>query len=106
MAQASTIILSGDYGYTQYKASGLAADTTIDATDASWIVANQGSPTNRYPFAIVDPGANLLAFGGTINGTVSQTGDWENIYVNSAAVRINSAHNVVIDDWTVTQPWH
>ncbi|MER8747917.1 hypothetical protein NKH57_01305 [Mesorhizobium sp. M1050] len=105
MAQASTIVLSGDYGYTQYKASGLPADTTIDATDASWIVANQGSPTNLYPFAVVNPGANLLAFGGTINGTVSQTGDWEDIYVNSAAVRINSAHNFVIDDWTVTQPW-
>ncbi|TGQ63624.1 MAG: hypothetical protein E5V49_04280 [Mesorhizobium sp.] len=102
---ANTIVLSGDYGYSRYKATGLAADTTIDATHASWIVANQGSPTNLYPFAVVDPGDNLRAFGGTINGTVSQTADWESIYINSAAVRINSAHSFVIDDWTITQPW-
>ncbi|MER9656827.1 hypothetical protein NKJ26_25575 [Mesorhizobium sp. M0152] len=105
MALASTIVLSGDYGYDSYKVSGLAADTTIDATKASWIVANQGSPTNLYPFAVVNPGDNLVALGGTINGTVSQTGDWENIYVNSAAVRVNSAHSFVIDDWTITKPW-
>ncbi|MDX8492459.1 hypothetical protein RFN29_12800 [Mesorhizobium sp. VK22B] len=105
MAYTNTIVLSGDYGYRQYKASGLPADTLIDATNASWIVANQGSPTNLYPFAVVNPGDNLLALGGTINGTVSQTGDWENIYVNSAAVRINSAHSFAIDDWTITQPW-
>ncbi|AZO70879.1 MAG: hypothetical protein E5V92_23065 [Mesorhizobium sp.] len=101
----NTIVLSGDYGYQQYKATGLPADTIIDATNASWIVANQGSPTNLYPFAVVNPGDNLLAFGGTINGTVSQTGAWEDIYVNSAAVRINSAHSFTIDDWTITQPW-
>lgn len=105
MADTNTIVLNGDYGYHQYKVSGLPADTIIDATSASWIVANQGSPTNLYPFAVVNPGDNLLAFGGTINGTVSQTGDWENIYVNSAAVRINSAHSFTIDDWTITQPW-
>ncbi|RUU13217.1 calcium-binding protein [Mesorhizobium sp. USDA-HM6] len=101
----NTIVLSGDYGYHQYKATGLPADTIIDATNASWIVANQGSPTNLYPFSIVNPGDNFLAFGGTINGMVSQTADWESIYVNSAAVRINSAHSFAIDDWTITQPW-
>lgn len=105
MANTNTIVLSGDYGYRQYKISGLPADTIIDATSASWIVANQGSPTNLYPFAVVNPGDNLVALGGTINGTVSQTGDWENIYVNSAAVRVNSAHSFVIDEWTITQPW-
>ncbi|CAN7408684.1 hypothetical protein [Mesorhizobium sp. LjRoot246] len=105
MADTNTIVLSGDYGYRQYKVSGLPADTIIDATGASWIVANQGSPTNLYPFAVVNPGDNLVALGGTINGTVSQTGDWENIYVNSAAVRVNSAHSFAIDDWTITQPW-
>ncbi|TIS70530.1 MAG: hypothetical protein E5X11_04335, partial [Mesorhizobium sp.] len=46
-----------------------------------------------------------MASGGTINGTVSQTGAWEDVYVNSAAVRVNSAHNFVIDDWTITKPW-
>ncbi|RWC30020.1 calcium-binding protein [Mesorhizobium sp.] len=105
MADTNTIVLSGDYGYRQYKVSGLPADTIIDATGASWIVANQGSPTNLYPFAVVNPGDNLVALGGTINGTVSQTGDWEDIYVNSAAVRVNSAHGFAIDDWTITQPW-
>ncbi|RWK07467.1 calcium-binding protein [Mesorhizobium sp.] len=105
MAYTNTIVLSGDYGYRQYKVSGLPANTLIDATNASWIVANQGSPTNLYPFAVVNPGDNLLALGGTINGTVSQTADWEDIYVNSAAVRINSAHSFAIDDWTITQPW-
>lgn len=105
MADTNTIVLSGDYGYRQYKASGLPADTTIDASKASWIVANQGSSTNLYPFAVVNPGDNLVASGGTINGTVSQTGAWEDVYVNSAAVRVNSAHNFVIDDWTITKPW-
>ena len=105
MADTNTIVLSGDYGYRQYKVSGLPANTLIDATNASWIVANQGSPTNLYPFAVVNPGDNLLALGGTINGTVSQTADWESIYINSAAVRINSAHSFTIDDWTITQPW-
>ncbi|RWA76413.1 hypothetical protein EN836_07485 [Mesorhizobium sp. M1C.F.Ca.ET.193.01.1.1] len=105
MAYTNTIVLSGDYGYRQYKVSGLPANTLIDATNASWIVANQGSPTNLYPFAVVNPGDNLLALGGTINGTVSQTAAWEDIYVNSAAVRINSAHSFAIDDWTITQPW-
>ena len=99
------ITLSGDYTYTQYKKSGLAANTTIDATNATWIVANQGSPTNLYPFSITNPGDNLLVMGGTINGTVSQTDDWVNIYVNSAAVRIESAYSFVIDDWTITKPW-
>ena len=105
MALGNTIVLSGDYGYSSYKPSSLAADTTIDATNASWIVANQGSPTNLYPVSISGPGDNLLVSGGTINGTVSQTGDWESIYINSAALRVNSAYTFVIDDWTITKPW-
>jgi hypothetical protein len=106
MTMSHTITLTGNYGYSSYQApSGLDAGTTIDATNASWIVANQGSQTNLYPFQVSGAGANLLIKGGTINGEVSQTADWKVTYVNSAAVRINSANSFIIDDWTITRPW-
>jgi Ca2+-binding RTX toxin-like protein len=101
-----TITLSGNNGYSTYKApSGLDDNTTIDATGASWIVANQGSHTNLYPVQVSGAGNGLLIKGGTITGEVSQTGDWESTYINSAALRVNSANSFVIDDWTITKPW-
>jgi hypothetical protein len=101
-----TITLSGNYGYSTYQApSSLGANTTIDATSASWVVANQGSHTNLYPFQVSGAGDGLLIKGGTITGEVSQTGDWESTYINSAALRVNSANSFVIDRWTITQPW-
>jgi RTX calcium-binding nonapeptide repeat (4 copies) len=106
MHMSHTITLTENYGYSTYKApSGLDDNTTIDATGASWIVANQGSQTNLYPFQVSGAGNGLLIKGGTITGEVSQTGDWESTYINSAALRVNSANSFVIDDWTITQPW-
>ncbi|NIX76883.1 calcium-binding protein [Microvirga terricola] len=117
---ANTITLNKDYGYTSYKApSGLAADTIIDASAASWIVANShnsnptssnpataGSlPINLYPFQVTGAGDGLVVRGGTIHGEVPQNSDWQYTYVNSAAVRVNSANSFVIDDWTITNPW-
>ena len=105
MALTSTIFLSGDYGYSSYKPSSLAANTIVDATNASWIVANQGSPTNRYPVSISGPGDNLLVLGGTITARFPKPATGKSIYINSAAVRVNSAYSFVIDDWTITKPW-
>jgi Ca2+-binding RTX toxin-like protein len=101
----STITLNTSYGYTPYKASNLATGTIIDATKASWIVANQGSQTNFYPFQIYSAGAGLTVLGGHINGQVSQTGDWETTYINSAAVRFADAPNAVIKNWWIDKPW-
>jgi Ca2+-binding RTX toxin-like protein len=101
-----TITLSKDYGYSSYKApSGLDAGTTIDASDASWIVSNIDKPINLYPFQVNGAGAGLMIQGGTIVGKVPQTGDWKDTYVNSAAMRIGSSNSFTIDDWTITQPW-
>jgi hypothetical protein len=101
-----TITLSKDYGYSSYKApSGLDAGTTIDASDASWIVSNIDEPINLYPFQVNGAGAGLTIQGGTIVGEVPQTGDWKDTYVNSAAMRIESSNSFKIDDWTITQPW-
>lgn len=113
------INLTGDYGYKPYKISDLPANSVIDATTASWTVANSrnSNPTatndydtgslsiNRYPFLVYDAGAGLTIKGGIINGEVPQQSDWEYTYANSAAIRVEGSPNVLIDDWTITKPW-
>ncbi|WP_445502949.1 hypothetical protein [Microvirga sp. G4-2] len=101
----STITLTGDYAYSPYKVTNLASNTTIDATSASWIVANQGSKTNTYPFQVVGAGTGLTVLGGHINGEVSQTGDWRETYINSAAVRFADTPGAVIKNWWIDKPW-
>jgi hypothetical protein len=101
-----TITLNKDYGYSSYKApSGLDAGATIDASAASWIVANKGSSTNLYPFQVNDAGAGLVIKGGTINGEVPQDASWEDTYVNSAAIRVSTSTSAIIQDWKITKPW-
>ncbi len=101
---ASIIALNGDYGYTQYRYSRGDADV-IDASNATWIVANTGSSTNRYPFIveIADPGIEI--FGATIEGRVSQTADWSDAYINSAALMVRNTKNADIHDIRISQPW-
>lgn len=104
----NTIILSGDYGYKAYRASGLDADTTLDASDAVWIHDNNSNDgfSNPYPFSIYNaPGAILN--GGTIIGNVDLAGEWRNVYNygNSAAIRTEDTSNVVIRDWRITDTW-
>jgi Ca2+-binding RTX toxin-like protein len=100
----SDITLSGNYGYNTYRISGSDADV-IDASSASWTLANIGSTVNPYPFQVLDADPGLKIIGGTINGQVSQTLDWEDAYVNSAAVRIENAAGVIIQDWDISRPW-
>jgi Ca2+-binding RTX toxin-like protein len=115
-----TITLTGNYGYTPYKiSSGLDAGSTIDASAASWIVANSrnsnpvsgydandGSlPINQYPFQVLGAGPGLIIKGGTINGEVPQASDWEYTYANSAAIRVDLSPGAVIEDWRITKPW-
>ena len=102
----STITLTGNYGTTPYKVSGLASGTVIDAETASWIQSNSGSGSNDYPFQIYSsPGAVLD--GGTINGQINQTSEWRTVYNdgNSAAVRTEDTPNVVIRDWHISNTW-
>ena len=113
------IKLSQNYGYSSYRVSGLEAGSTIDATGASWIVDNsrndnpdsdtsysEGSGNlNTYPFRVDSAGANLLIKGGSVWGQVPQTSDWEYTYNNSAALRIENAPSVVIDDWRLDSTW-
>jgi hypothetical protein len=102
----STITLTGSYGTTPYKVSGLVSGTVIDAETASWIQSNSGSGSNDYPFLVYNsPGA--IIDGGTINGQIDQTSDWRTVYNdgNSAAIRTEDTPNVVIRDWRITDTW-
>ncbi|WP_370303017.1 hypothetical protein [Pseudooceanicola sp.] len=100
---ASTTTLSGNYGYTAYRYSGDAS--VIDASDASWIVANTGSNINLYPFLVNNASDGIEVFGITINGQVSQTLDWANAYINSAAVMVRDTADSILHDITITNPW-
>ena len=97
------ITLSGDYGYEPIKISDVTA-TEIDASGATWIVANIGSQINLYPIQVRDSG-NVILTGGVINGQVSLTLDWRDAYVNSAAVFAGDVVEVMIQDWTISRAW-
>lgn len=115
----SFIRLNQNYAYSSYRVSGLEAGSTIDATEASWIVDNSRNDNpdavtsyltgtgalNTYPFRVDSAGANLLIKGGSVWGQVPQTSDWEYTYNNSAALRIENAPSVVIDDWRLDSTW-
>jgi len=104
----STITLTGNYGYTPYKVSGLSAGTKIDAETATWIHDNNDGDgsSNAYPFQVYDaPG--VILDGGTINGNIDLTKEWRTVYNygNSAAIRTEDTPNVVIRDWRITDTW-
>lgn len=103
----STITLTSDYGYKQYKiSSGLSSGSLLDASDASWIVSNSGTQ-NPYPVQVINAGSGTIVRGGTINGTISQTADWRTTYDlgNSAAIRVENSPGVIIDDWRIDKAW-
>lgn len=111
--------LTGNYGYNTSTVNGSAAYTTIDATGASWIVSNsanqypdadtsylEGSGTiNKYAFIVYSAGYGLTLKGGTVWGQVPQTSDWQYTYNNSAALRVEYAPAVTIDDWRIDKAW-
>lgn len=121
------ITLTGDYGFTGYDLSSLVDGGTIDATTASWTVANSrneepadgcGCDTgeleiNRYPFQV--SGADYVTIlGGTIDGEVPLGSDWTYTYrddypdgesCNSAALRIADSTGATIDGWRISRPW-
>src|SRR5688572_17212146 len=113
------IKLTGNYGYNTSTVDGLAANTTIDATGATWIVSNsanqnpdadtsylEGSGTiNTYGFIVFSAGYGLTLKGGTIWGEVPMTSDWIYTYNNSAAIRIENALSVTIDSWRIDKVW-
>jgi Ca2+-binding RTX toxin-like protein len=100
----NTITLSGNYGYRDYYLRNGDADV-INASSASWTLANMGSTTNRYPFRVDGNDPALRIIGGTINGQISQTMDWERLYVNSAAVMVGNVPQATIEDWRITRAW-
>jgi Ca2+-binding RTX toxin-like protein len=100
----STVTLTGNYGYRDYRLDRSTVDV-VDASSASWTLANSGSTLNLYPFQVTNTEADIRIIGGTINGQVSLTGDWANIYVNSAAVRVAGTRDAVIEDWRISRVW-
>ena len=104
----STITLTEDYGYTQYKISGLPVGTIIDAEAATWIQDNDDSDgdSNPYPVSIKDsPG--VILDGGTIEGNIDMISAWRTVYDlgNSAGIRTEDSPNVIIRDWRITDTW-
>lgn len=115
----SLIKLTGSYGYNTSTVNGLAANTTIDATGASWIVSNSANQNpdadtsylegsgiiNAYAFIVYSAGYGLTLKGGTVWGEVPQTSDWQYTYNNSAAIRVELAPAVTIDSWRIDKAW-
>ncbi|OSP53864.1 calcium-binding protein [Pseudoruegeria sp. SK021] len=104
----NVVTLTGDYGYSPYKISGLEAGTLIDAETASWIHDNDDTDgkSSPYPFMVYDsPGAILD--GGRIIGNIDQTSAWRSVYDlgNSAGIRAEDSPGVVIRDWRITDTW-
>ncbi|MDA9865561.1 hypothetical protein N9C96_02680, partial [bacterium] len=97
------ITITGDHGHDQYRTSHL-SDTEIDASTASWIVSNTGDDLNRYPFLVTDS-HDIILTGGVIDGEVPMDMDWEDAYVNSAAVHARDSDNVTFRDWTISEAW-
>ena len=101
-----TIKLSGTYGYSSYRFSEKGLDVDVlDASKASWTLANEGAQLNRYPFLVDYADPELVIKGGTINGLVSLTEDWTNAYINSAGVRVSDAPGAIVQDWRISRPW-
>ena len=98
------ITLIGDYAYTQYKIASTTANV-VDASEASWQLSNIGDNLNRYPFYVNNSNPNITIIGGRIYGELSQTLDWKESYVNSAAVLIKHTPGVTVQDWIITRPW-
>lgn len=113
------IKLTGNYGYNTSTVKGIAANTTIDATGATWIVSNsanqhpdadtsylEGTGTiNTYAFIVFSAGNGLTIKGGTVWGEVPMTSDWIYTYNNSAAIRIEYATSATIDSWRIDKVW-
>lgn len=97
------ITLTGDYGYDQYRTSNL-TETEIDASTASWIVSNTGDNLNLYPVLVTDSDSVVLS-GGVVDGEVPLDLDWEDAYINSAAVFARDSDAVTFRDWTISEAW-
>lgn len=101
---ATRITLTGDYGYTSYRYNGGDA-ISIDATAATWIVANTGTQTNLYPFLVDNASTGIEIFGATVIGEVSQTADWIDAYINSAAIMVRDTQGASLYDMRITEAW-
>ena len=113
------INLTGSYGYNTSTVTGVAAGTKIIGTKASWIVSNSANQNpdadtsylsgtgtiNKYAMIVYSAGYGLTLDGGTVWGQVPQTSDWIYTYNNSAAVRVEYAPGVTIDNWRIDKAW-
>jgi hypothetical protein len=103
----ATVTLTDNHGLNYYRVTGLAANTFINADDATWIIdnaTNDGDGTNLYPIRIYSsPG--VVLDGGAMWGEVSQIADWRDIYVNSAGIRVESSPGAIIQDWRIDGAW-
>lgn len=113
------LILAGEHGYEQQSIRNLEAGATIDARNASFIVANSRNtdpgammgcdegtlPVNRYPVVIRNcPGVHFI--GGRFDGQVPLTTDWRDTYCNSAALLVrDGTANATIEGVRVRRCW-
>lgn len=97
------IILDQDFGYQDFRLKEV-QEVMIDASSASWRLANIGDELNRYP-VLIDESDNVILLGGTIIGEVSLELDWSEVYVNSAAVSLRNTSRGRIKNWTVSRAW-
>lgn len=93
----ATRAVSTDFGYTQYKPTGLTADTVIDGTDSTSIInvsknanptpsntcASGSLQTQFFPVDIQSAGADFWIYHWRINGVVPQDSDWSSTYCGS-----------------------
>ena len=96
---ADFIKLTEDYAYDDYRISSI-EQTTIDASEAHWIVSNWGDDVNRYP-VLIDNSDAVTLVGGTITGEVPLDLERKDIYVNSAAIFLRDTDDSLIQNWTI-----
>lgn len=118
VAPAETLVLRGDRGYTPLDLSDLPAGSTVDARQATFIVANsrnpdpsptQGcdtglDPVNRYPLQIRNSRSVTLD-GGLFDGRVPLESDWVDTYCNSAATRFADSIGAVAKAQRMRRAW-
>ena len=103
MGTPPIVVLDQDYGRTQYRQT--LQHTLLDCKGGRWELSNIEAPLNRYPVFVDDDSHDVIMQGGEIHGNISLTGDWSEIYINSAAVYARNSSNILMKDWIVSQVW-
>lgn len=112
------VVVMTNFGFTEYELEGVGANTTIDARQSSFVVANSKNTnptqsatcssgnltTNPYPIQLRDS-SGIAFVGGIINGQVPQSSDWAYTYCNSATIGIWNSPNAIVDGLRASRGW-